>query len=154
VPSASGGATSSNPLGETKWGNANPLETRLRHQQAIWLAPCSGSATRFTPSDACDQAPPSRRDSCVRGLPSLVAEPPAGKRRRLLLVRAGLHAAKQAAQAHGARVDDIVLAAVAGGARELLRNRGELAPGLRLRAGIPVSMRGAGDPGASGNRVG
>jgi diacylglycerol O-acyltransferase / wax synthase len=79
---------------------------------------------------------------------------PVGKRRRLLLVRADLDAAKQVAHAHGATVNDVVLAAVAGGARELLRHRGELTPGLRLRAGVPVSLRGAGDPGASGNQVG
>lgn len=79
---------------------------------------------------------------------------PVGKRRRLLLVRADLDAAKQVAHAHGAKLNDVVLAAVAGGARELLRHRGELGPGRRLRAGVLVSMRGPGDPGVSGNRVG
>jgi WS/DGAT/MGAT family acyltransferase len=79
---------------------------------------------------------------------------PVGKRRRLLLVRADLEAARRVAHAHGAKVNDVVLAAVAGGARELLRHRGELVSGLRFRAGVPVSMRGAGDPGGSGNRVG
>lgn len=77
-----------------------------------------------------------------------------GRHRRLLLVRADLETARQVAHAHGAKVNDVVLAGVAGGARELLRHRGELAPGLRLRAGVPVSMRGAGNPGASGNLVG
>jgi WS/DGAT/MGAT family acyltransferase len=77
-----------------------------------------------------------------------------GKHRRLLLVRADLEAARQVAHAHEATVNDVVLAAVAGGARELLRSRGELAPGLRLRVMVPVSMRGAGGLGASGNRVG
>lgn len=79
---------------------------------------------------------------------------PVGTRRRLLLVRADLEAARQVAHAHGATVNDVVLAAVAGGAGELLRSRGELVPGRRLRVMVPVSMRGAGDPSASGNQVG
>jgi diacylglycerol O-acyltransferase / wax synthase len=79
---------------------------------------------------------------------------PVGSHRRLLLVRGDLEAARRVAHAHDAKVNDLVLAVVTGGARELLRARGELAPGLHLRAEVPVSMRGAGDPGTSGNLVG
>jgi len=47
----------------------------------------------------------------------------------------------------------VVLAAVAGGARALLRSRGEPVEGLLLRAWVPVSLR-HGDPTANGNLVG
>src|SRR6266508_2235779 len=77
-----------------------------------------------------------------------------GEHRRLLLVRGDLQRAKQVAHAHGATVNDVVLAAVAGGARALLASRAELAPGLRLRAMVPVSMRAQGEADTSGNRVG
>ncbi len=77
-----------------------------------------------------------------------------GEHRRLLLVRGDLQRARQVAHAHGATVNDVVLAAVAGGARALLASRAELAPGLRLRAMVPVSMRAQGEADTSGNRVG
>jgi WS/DGAT/MGAT family acyltransferase len=77
-----------------------------------------------------------------------------GQHRRLLLARADLGRAKSVAHAHGAKVNDVALAAVAGGARALLQHRGELTPALVLRASVPVSVRGADDPRAQGNRVG
>jgi diacylglycerol O-acyltransferase len=55
---------------------------------------------------------------------------PVGRQRRVLLVRAGLDQAKQAAHAHHATVNDVVLCAIAGGARALLAARGELRPPL------------------------
>ncbi len=79
---------------------------------------------------------------------------PVGRHRRLLLTRWDLERAKAAAHAHGGTVNDVVLAAVTGGARELLRVRGELAPGMVLRASVPVSIRRPEDPSALGNRVG
>lgn len=78
---------------------------------------------------------------------------PLGKRRRLLLAQADLERVKEAAHAHGAKVNDVVLAAVSGGARELLQARGELAPGMVIRATVPVSDRTSADPSPSGNLV-
>ena len=78
---------------------------------------------------------------------------PVGGHRRLVLVRADLDRAKEAAHAHGGKVNDVVLAAVAGGARRLLEARGELRPELVLKASVPVSVRGP-DERAGGNRVG
>jgi diacylglycerol O-acyltransferase len=77
-----------------------------------------------------------------------------GKHRRLLLVRGDLEGAKVTAHANGAKVNDVVLAAVAGGARRLLERRGELRPDLVLTVSVAASMRGPADEGASGNRVG
>jgi diacylglycerol O-acyltransferase / wax synthase len=77
-----------------------------------------------------------------------------GERRRLVLVRADLERTKAVAHAHGAKVNDVVLAAVAGGARRLLEHRGELRPGLSLKVSVAASLRGTGDEPALGNRVG
>ena len=79
---------------------------------------------------------------------------PVGSHRRLLLVRADLERARAAAHASGGTVNDLVLAAVSGGARRLLAARGELSPALVLRASVPVSLRDRGDHRVIGNRVG
>jgi WS/DGAT/MGAT family acyltransferase len=65
---------------------------------------------------------------------------PVGAHRRLALVRSRLEAARQVAHAHGAKVNDVVLTAAAGGLRELLRSRGEDVEDLVLRAMVPVSL--------------
>ena len=79
---------------------------------------------------------------------------PVGRHRRLYLVRTDLDGVKSVAHAHGAKVNDVVLAAVAGGARRMLEHRGELRSGLALKASVPISMRGPADERGSGNRVG
>jgi diacylglycerol O-acyltransferase / wax synthase len=79
---------------------------------------------------------------------------PVGGRRRLLLVRGDLDRARAVAHAHGATVNDVMLAAVAGAVRALLRSRGELVPGAALRASVPVSIRRPRDPAAVGNLTG
>ena len=72
-----------------------------------------------------------------------------GPRRRLLLARARLDRVKTVAHASGAKVNDVALTAIAGGARALLENRGEPTD-LELRAMVPVSDRSSGDS-RSGN---
>jgi diacylglycerol O-acyltransferase / wax synthase len=79
---------------------------------------------------------------------------PVGQHRRLLFVRADLERAKEVAHAHGAKVNDVVLAAIAGGAQRLLDARGELKPGLVLKVSVATSIRGSADEQASGNQVG
>ncbi|HET7247442.1 MAG TPA: wax ester/triacylglycerol synthase family O-acyltransferase [Streptosporangiaceae bacterium] len=85
--------------------------------------------------------------------PRLSLNQPAGTHRRLLLARADLAQAKAAAHAHGATVNDLVLAAVAGGAHRLLAGRGELRPGLVLKASVAAAARDPADLAASGNRA-
>jgi diacylglycerol O-acyltransferase len=79
---------------------------------------------------------------------------PVGRHRSLLLVRADLSSAKAVAHAHAAKVNDVVLAAIGGGARRLLLARGELRPGLVVKCSVATSIRGPADQHASGNRVG
>src|SRR5205085_4164352 len=77
---------------------------------------------------------------------------PVGSRRRVLLARADLGRVKAVAHAHGAKVNDVVLAAIAGGARALLEHRGE-ATDVELRAMVPVSERSSADRSSGGNLV-
>jgi diacylglycerol O-acyltransferase / wax synthase len=65
---------------------------------------------------------------------------PIGPDRRLAVVRGRLELAKQVAHAHQATVNDVVLAAVAGGLRQLLASRGEPVEGLVLRVMVPISL--------------
>ena len=61
---------------------------------------------------------------------------------------------KDAAHGAGGTVNDAVLAAVAGGFRELLQSRGENVVGLVLRAMVPVSLHHPSLGPAQGNRYG
>lgn len=65
---------------------------------------------------------------------------PIGSRRRFDVVRTSLDLAKEAAHSAGAKVNDVLLTAIAGGLRDLLRSRGEPVDGLVLRAVVPVSL--------------
>lgn len=85
--------------------------------------------------------------------PALSLNRPVGARRRAVLVRADLAAVRELAHRHGGTVNDVVLTAVAGGARRLLAARGELAGVPELKVSVAASVRAAGDP-AGGNRAG
>ena len=61
---------------------------------------------------------------------------PVGAERRLAIVRGRLDLTKQTAHAHHAKVNDVVLAAVAGGLRQLLASRGEDVPVQRAMVTI------------------
>jgi diacylglycerol O-acyltransferase / wax synthase len=63
-----------------------------------------------------------------------------GSHRRLALVRSDLDLLKRIAHAHHAKVNDVLLAVLAGGLRALLLARGERVDGLVLRAFVPVSL--------------
>jgi hypothetical protein len=64
---------------------------------------------------------------------------PVGANRRLAIVRGRLDLTKRVAHAHHATVNEVVLAAVAGGLRQLLAGRGEDVRGLVQRAMVPIS---------------
>lgn len=77
---------------------------------------------------------------------------PIGAGRRLAVVRGRLEVAKQVAHAHQAKVNDVVLAAVAGGLRQLLAGRGEDVQKLVLRVMVPISLHREQPGRASGNQ--
>ncbi|MGE5292631.1 MAG: wax ester/triacylglycerol synthase family O-acyltransferase [Micromonosporaceae bacterium] len=78
---------------------------------------------------------------------------PAGTRRRLFLLRVDLASAKAVAHADGGTVNDLVLAAVAGGARQLLAGRGELRLGMVLKVTVAAAARDPRDLAPTGNRA-
>jgi diacylglycerol O-acyltransferase / wax synthase len=79
---------------------------------------------------------------------------PVGPDRRLAIVRGRLELTKQLAHAHQAKVNDVVLAAVAGGLRQLLAGRGEDVQGLVQRAMVPISLHQEQPGQARGNQPG
>jgi diacylglycerol O-acyltransferase len=80
----------------------------------------------------------------------LLAEEPAtrtsldrmvGPDRSLAVIRTTLDEVKAVAHAHGATVNDVLLALTAGGLRTVLRSRGEPVEGTTVRTYVPVSLR-------------
>lgn len=84
--------------------------------------------------------------------PALSWNQPVGSRRVHRFVRGDLARAKAVAHECGGKVNDVVLAAVAGGARALLESRRELVSDLDMHVSVAASIRRAGETG--GNRVG
>lgn len=95
-------------------------------------------------------------------LRELVAEPAlpgtsldrmVGEGRRIAFVRGDLEVARQIAHAYGAKVNDVLLTAIAGGLRSLLVRRGEPV-GTALRVYVPVTLRPVGErTQARGNQI-
>ena len=79
---------------------------------------------------------------------------PVGTDRRLAIVRSRLDLTKQIAHANKAKVNDVVLAAVAGGLRELLASRGKDVRGLVQRAMVTISLHEEQPWDAQGNKPG
>jgi hypothetical protein len=69
-------------------------------------------------------------------------------------VRSQREITKQIAHAYDAKVNDVVLTAVAGGLRDLLAGRGESVEGLAQRAMVTISDHQERDGQAQGNKPG
>ena len=78
---------------------------------------------------------------------------PIGPNRRWAWGTAPLAEIKEIRSAHGGTVNDVLLAAITRGFRDLLDERGELTDGLVVRSLVPVSVRAAGEQGMITNRV-
>jgi diacylglycerol O-acyltransferase / wax synthase len=78
---------------------------------------------------------------------------PIGPHRRFTWVQADLNEFKSVKNVLGGTVNDVVLAAVAGGLGSYLRAHDEDTQGQELRAMVPVSIRADIERGALGNRV-
>jgi diacylglycerol O-acyltransferase / wax synthase len=76
-----------------------------------------------------------------------------GRHRRLAPVRISLDQVKAVRKSLGGTVNDVVLTGVTGALARLLEERGELTPGLQLKAMCPVSVRDENEQLALGNRV-
>jgi diacylglycerol O-acyltransferase / wax synthase len=63
-----------------------------------------------------------------------------GWHRSFALIGSDLALVKRIAHAHDAKVNDVLMAVLAGGLRELLLGRGERVDGMVLRAAVPVSL--------------
>jgi diacylglycerol O-acyltransferase len=78
---------------------------------------------------------------------------PIGPHRRWAWTTASLSEVKQVRYARGGTVNDVLLAAITRGFRDLLDARGELADGLVVRSLVPISVRGQNEQGLITNRV-
>jgi len=76
-----------------------------------------------------------------------------GRERRFTWVRASLDDVKLIKRELGGTVNDVVLAAIAGGFRELLLARGEPPGPHMVRSLVPVSVRAPGEENVYGNQV-
>ena len=89
----------------------------------------------------------------ARRTPSTSLNRPAGPRLRFAVLNDSLPAVRHATHLAHATVNDAVLAAVAGGLRELLCSRGEKVAGTVLQAMVPITLQGSPET-ATGNQVG
>jgi diacylglycerol O-acyltransferase / wax synthase len=92
--------------------------------------------------------------SSLRPAPESPLNADIGEQRRFGMAATSLDDYKRVRKAHGGTVNDVVLAAVAGGLRTWLLTRGEaVVPATAVRAMVPVSVRSEADGGALGNRI-
>ncbi|GAA2425153.1 wax ester/triacylglycerol synthase family O-acyltransferase [Actinomadura vinacea] len=78
---------------------------------------------------------------------------PIGPHRRWCWQRVALEEVKEIRASAGGTVNDVVLAAVTAGYRDLLNARGVLTEGTVVRSAVPVSVRADGERGELNNRV-
>src|SRR6516162_1360742 len=78
---------------------------------------------------------------------------PIGRERRFTWVRASLDDVKLIKRELGGTVNDVVLAAITGGFREILLARGEQPGPHMVRSLVPVSVRAPGEENVYGNQV-
>jgi WS/DGAT/MGAT family acyltransferase len=78
---------------------------------------------------------------------------PIGPHRRWAWVATTFEEVKRVRRRHGGTINDVVLAAITAGFRDLLAHRGELTDGLAVRAMVPVSVRRAHERGTLNNQI-
>jgi WS/DGAT/MGAT family acyltransferase len=76
-----------------------------------------------------------------------------GQDRALAVAHADLAEVRAVARAHGATVNDVLLAMIAGGLRALLLSRGEDVAGLELPVYVPMSLRRGSEDRPMGNDI-
>jgi diacylglycerol O-acyltransferase len=126
----------------------------LRRRQQLARGWSGLAHPRRTVREARRAWPAWREVLTERRAPRTSLNHPVGTDRRLTIVRSRLDLTKQIAHAHHAKVNDVVLAAVAGGLRELLASRGEDVRGLVQRAMVTISLHDEQPWDAKGNKPG
>ena len=116
-----------------------PLRT-VRHPRQALRAPALALEASWALVDAARPG---------AGLPPFVR--PTSPLRHLAMTQRSLHELKAIKTALGASVNDVLLAAVAGGIRAFLQETG-MDP-LRLKTMVPVSLRSASEANGLGNRI-
>jgi diacylglycerol O-acyltransferase len=115
-----------------------PLELALNPRRAMSLVGSGASVLRA----AAHSAAPA---------PESALNEPISPRRHVASTRRPFADLRAIKTRHHASVNDVVLAAAAGGVRRLLIRRGETP--TRLKTMVPVSLRGDGEAGELGNRI-
>jgi diacylglycerol O-acyltransferase len=122
---------------QPRTGGATPRRSPLQRAADV----LRGTAAHVAPALA----------SLVPHAPSSLTAP-VGDARRWVTVEIPLADVKSVGRAFGASVNDVVLAAVTGGFRDLLTARGDPVEGRIVRNLVPVSVRPPGEDGA-GNHI-
>jgi len=104
---------------------------------------------RFRPSRLLRSARTLRALSHAGGgaAPATSLTGPIGGQRHLRVLRHPIADLRAAAHARGCTINDLLIAAVTTGLRDLLTSRGECREGLELRASVPVGARGGSEGG-------
>jgi WS/DGAT/MGAT family acyltransferase len=92
------------------------------------------------------------RDELIAAPPTSLNRP-IGATRSLAVIEVPLDDLRRIKRALGGTVNDVVLAATAGGLRQLLDYRGERPPRAGVRAMVPVNLRSAAERLALGNQI-
>ena len=125
-----------------------PSAARCRSSTARWAAASTRRCIRASSPRPCRG--PGRwprwsiREELI-GAPHTSLNEPIGGTRRLAAVDVPLEDLKQIKRELGGTVNDVVLAATAGGLRRLFEHRGEGSTWKSVRAMVPVSVREAGE---------
>jgi WS/DGAT/MGAT family acyltransferase len=156
---------SSPPAADDRFVAAEPSGLQLAAEAALdmVLMPVREAAAVTTAIAADPQIALRQVTETVRGaaklVPSLWPAPGSslsgniGRQRSYTLTRASLDDIKTIKRKLGGTVNDVVLAAISGGFRELLLARGEEPQARMVPSLVPVSTRAAGEEGIYENRV-
>ena len=120
-------------------------QARCSARSPIRRAPCGRQPSRC---GAWRDLPPRSHPAAKSSLSG-----PIGRQRRFTWVRASLDDVKAIKNELGGTVNDVFLAAITGGFRELLLTRGEVPTRATVPSLVPVSVRRPGEEGVFENRV-
>lgn len=116
------------------------LADNLRGHGAALARAAAAAAHPVRTVRAVREGWPALREVVGEKAPRTSLNRPLGPGRTLTVVRGRLRATRASAHTHGGTVNDVVLAVITGGLRDLLRSRGEPVDGVVLRTYVPVAL--------------